>query len=74
MKALFSFLFAVSIMILAIFATQIILRDLSEVAKALAPWLCALAATSGCGLWIALQEEELEEKPPAEEEPEEFKI
>tara|TARA_Y100001973_G_C5127096_1_gene295776 strand:+ start:277 stop:498 length:222 start_codon:yes stop_codon:yes gene_type:complete len=73
MKALFSFLFAVSIMILAIFATQAIISDLSEVAEALTPWLFAMAVVSASGLWIALEEEPAK-KPPAEEEPEEFKI
>ena len=77
MKALFSFLFTVSVVILVVFGAQALIRDLSELTVALVPSLFQLALVAGLGLLIATAPEGEEreappaEKPPAEEEPEE---
>lgn len=39
-------------MILVLFGAQALVRELSQVALALTPWLFALSLVSGFGLWI----------------------
>ena len=54
-------------MVLAIFATQTLLRDLSEVAEALTPWIASMTVVSGFGLWLTIKEQTEEPEEKAEE-------